>query len=123
MGSEMCIRDRASIEAVVLASGHSRLPVVGNTDNDLLGFLHVKDFLRLPEQAQGEAVPLEMIRRMLIVPPDLLLDDLLLQMRRSRSHLAGVKNFEGVLLGLVTLEDVIEELVGEIEDESDLTSK
>ena len=115
--------DLASIEAVVLASGHSRLPVVGNTDNDLLGFLHVKDFLRLPEQAQGEAVPLEMIRRMLIVPPDLLLDDLLLQMRRSRSHLAGVKNFEGVLLGLVTLEDVIEELVGEIEDESDLTSK
>ncbi|MEC7909342.1 MAG: hypothetical protein VYB02_03950, partial [Actinomycetota bacterium] len=84
---------------------------------------HVKDFLRLPEQAQGEAVPLEMIRRMLIVPPDLLLDDLLLQMRRSRSHLAGVKNFEGVLLGLVALEDVIEELVGEIEDESDLTSK
>ena len=125
--SEMVTVDRkmdlASIEEVVLASGHSRLPVVGNSENDLLGFLHVKDFLRLPEQSQSEPVPLEMIRRMLIVPPDLLLDDLLLQMRRSRSHLAGVKNFEGVLLGLVALEDVIEELVGEIEDESDLATK
>jgi len=88
-----------------------------------LGFLHVKDFLRLPEQAQSEAVPLEMIRRMLIVPPDLLLDDLLLQMRRSRSHVAGVKNGDGEILGLVALEDVIEELVGEIEDESDLANK
>ena len=113
----------SAIEEVVVASGHSRLPVVGNTENDLLGFLHVKDFLRLPEQSYSEPVPLEMIRRMLIVPPDLLLDDLLLQMRRSRSHLAGVKNSEGILLGLVALEDVIEELVGEIEDESDLTDK
>ena len=115
--------DFAAVDGLVLASGHSRLPVVGNSENDLLGFLHVKDFLRLPEQSQSEPVPLETIRRMLIVPPELLLDDLLLQMRRSRSHLAGVKNFEGVLLGLVALEDVIEELVGEIEDESDLATK
>lgn len=113
----------SAIEEVVVSSGHSRLPVVGNTENDLLGFLHVKDFLRLPEQSHSEPVPLEMIRRMLIVPPDLLLDDLLLQMRRSHSHLAGVKTSEGVLLGLVALEDVIEELVGEIEDESDFTKK
>ena len=113
----------SAIEEVVVASGHSRLPVVGNTENDLLGFLHVKDFLRLPEQSHSEPVPLEMIRRMLIVPPDLLLDDLLLQMRRSQSHLVGVKNSEGLLLGLVALEDVIEELVGEIEDESDFTNK
>ena len=113
----------SAIEEVVVSSGHSRLPVVGNTENDLLGFLHVKDFLRLPEQSHSEPVPLEMIRRMLIVPPDLLLDDLLLQMRRSHSHLAGVKTSEGVLLGLVALEDVIEELVGEIEDESDFAKK
>ena len=113
----------SAIEEVVVSSGHSRLPVVGNTEDDLLGFLHVKDFLRLPEQSHSEPVPLEMIRRMLIVPPDLLLDDLLLQMRRSHSHLAGVKTSEGVLLGLVALEDVIEELVGEIEDESDFTKK
>ena len=113
----------SAIEEVVVSSGHSRLPVVGNTENDLLGFLHVKDFLRLPEQSHSEPVPLEMIRRMLVVPPDLLLDDLLLQMRRSHSHLAGVKTSEGVLLGLVALEDVIEELVGEIEDESDFTKK
>tara|TARA_B100001142_G_scaffold133812_2_gene135146 strand:+ start:3506 stop:4552 length:1047 start_codon:yes stop_codon:yes gene_type:complete len=113
----------SAIEEVVVSSGHSRLPVVGNTESDLLGFLHVKDFLRLPEQSHSEPVPLEMIRRMLIVPPDLLLDDLLLQMRRSHSHLAGVKTSEGVLLGLVALEDVIEELVGEIEDESDFAKK
>ena len=110
------------IEKIVVASGHSRLPVIGNTENDLLGFLHVKDFLRLPQQAQNEPVPLEMIRRMLIVTPDLPLDDLLLQMRRSRSHVAGVKNTGGEILGLVALEDVIEELVGDIEDESDLAT-
>ncbi len=112
----------SAIEEVVLTSGHSRLPVIGNAENDLLGFLHVKDFIRLPEQAQNEPVPLEMIRRMLIVVPELPLDDLLLQMRRSRSHVAGVKNTAGEILGLVALEDVIEELVGDIEDESDLAS-
>ena len=112
----------SAIEEVVLTSGHSRLPVIGNAKNDLLGFLHVKDFIRLPEQAQNEPVPLEMIRRMLIVVPELPLDDLLLQMRRSRSHVAGVKNTAGEILGLVALEDVIEELVGDIEDESDLAS-
>ena len=125
--SEMITVDRkmnlVEIEKIVVASGHSRLPVIGNTENDLLGFLHVKDFLRLPQQAQNEPVPLEMIRRMLIVTPDLPLDDLLLQMRRSRSHVAGVKNTGGEILGLVALEDVIEELVGEIEDESDLANK
>ena len=124
--SEMITVDRkmnlVEIEKIVVASGHSRLPVIGNTENDLLGFLHVKDFLRLPQQAQNEPVPLEMIRRMLIVTPDLPLDDLLLQMRRSRSHVAGVKNTGGEILGLVALEDVIEELVGEIEDESDLAT-
>ena len=112
----------SAIEEVVLTSGHSRLPVIGNAENDLLGFLHVKDFIRLPEKAQNEPVPLEMIRRMLIVVPELPLDDLLLQMRRSRSHVAGVKNTAGEILGLVALEDVIEELVGDIEDESDLAS-
>ncbi len=124
--SEMITVDRkmnlVEIEKIVVASGHSRLPVIGNTENDLLGFLHVKDFLRLPQQAQNEPVPLEMIRRMLIVTPDLPLDDLLLQMRRSRSHVAGVKNTDGEILGLVALEDVIEELVGDIEDESDLAT-
>ena len=124
--SEMVTVDRkmnlVEIEKIVVASGHSRLPVIGNTENDLLGFLHVKDFLRLPQQAQNEPVPLEMIRRMLIVAPDLPLDDLLLQMRRSRSHVAGVKNTGGEILGLVALEDVIEELVGDIEDESDLAT-
>ena len=124
--SEMITVDRkmnlVEIEKIVVASGHSRLPVIGNTENDLLGFLHVKDFLRLPQQAQNEPVPLEMIRRMLIVTPDLPLDDLLLQMRRSRSHVAGVKNTGGEILGLVALEDVIEELVGDIEDESDLAT-
>ena len=75
--------------------------------------------MRLPAEAQNEPVPLEMLRRMWVVRPNLLLDDLLLQMRRSRSHLAGVKDENGKLLGLIALEDVIEELVGEIEDESD----
>ena len=84
----MVIVDRratlAEIENVIVRSGHSRLPVYGIGPDDLLGFFHVKDLLRLPPEAQGDPVPLELRRRMLVVEPDLPLDDLLVRMRRSR---------------------------------------
>ncbi|MEE2769402.1 MAG: hemolysin family protein [Actinomycetota bacterium] len=110
----------AEIENVIVRTGHSRLPVYGIGPDDLLGFFHVKDLLRLPPEAQGEPVPLELRRWMLVVEPDLPLDDLLVRMRRSRSHLAAVRDANGRNVGLVTMEDVIEELVGDIRDESDV---
>jgi CBS domain containing-hemolysin-like protein len=95
------------------------LPVVGTGLDNVIGFLHIKDLLRLPPEARDEPVPLELIRRMLVVPDDRPLEDVLRAMRRARSHLALVRGADGRTLGIVTLEDVLEELVGDIRDESD----
>jgi CBS domain containing-hemolysin-like protein len=108
-----------SIERVAHRSGHSRLPVVGTGLDNVIGFLHVKDLLRLPAEARDEPVPLELIRRMLVVPADRPLEDVLRAMRRARSHVALVRGTGGRTLGIVTLEDVLEALVGDIRDESD----
>lgn len=108
-----------SIERIAHQSGHSRLPVVGTGLDNVIGFLHVKDLLRLPLEARDEPVPLELIRRMLVVPGDRPLEDVLRAMRRARSHVALVRGPDGRTLGIVTLEDVLEALVGDIRDESD----
>ncbi len=109
----------ADVESVMVASGHSRLPVLGTGIDDVLGYVHAKDLLRIPAEGRDEPVPLEAIRRMLKVPGTRKLEDLLSQMRRSRLHFAVVQDSARRTIGIVTLEDVIEELVGEIQDESD----
>jgi len=109
----------SGIEAVVARSGHSRLPIHGAEPDDIVGFVHSKDLLRLPADARPEPVPLELIRRMLIVPPDRSIRDLMRSMRRMRRHMALVRGDDGLLLGMVTLEDVLESLVGAIKDETD----
>jgi CBS domain containing-hemolysin-like protein len=108
-----------SIERIAHRSGHSRLPVVGTGLDNVIGFLHVKDLLRLPAEARDEPIPLELIRRMLVVPGDRPIEDVLRAMRRARSHVALVRGSGGRTLGIVTLEDVLEALVGDIRDESD----
>jgi CBS domain containing-hemolysin-like protein len=111
----------AEIEQVVVRSGHSRLPVVdGDVDVDLvLGFVHAKDLLTLPAAAHDESLPLRMVRRMLVVTRDRSLEDLLLSMRRARIHFAVVVDEDRRTVGVVTLEDLLEELVGDILDETD----
>ena len=109
----------AGIEALVARTGHSRIPVEGIGPDDVIGFVHSKDLLRLPLEARDDQVPLEMIRRMLIVPPGQPVRDLMRVMRRARRHVALVRVPDGPLLGLVTLEDVLEALVGDIRDETD----
>jgi CBS domain containing-hemolysin-like protein len=109
----------SSVEQVAHRSGHSRLPVVGTGIDNVIGFLHVKDLLRLPPDSRDEPLPLELVRRMLVVRHDRPLEDLLRAMRRTRSHLSLVQGDDGRTVGIVTLEDVLEELVGDISDESD----
>ena len=109
----------ADIEAVVAERGHSRIPVEGVGPDDIIGFVHSKDLLRLPLDARDDQVPLEMMRRMLIVSADQPVRDLMRSMRRARRHVALVRTAEGQLLGLVTLEDALEALVGDIRDETD----
>ncbi|MDG2026200.1 MAG: hemolysin family protein [Acidimicrobiales bacterium] len=109
----------AEIEHLVNETGHSRIPIEGGGPDDIIGFVHSKDLLRLGTDARDDQVPLEMMRRMLIVSPDQQLRDLMLGMRRGRRHVALVRSEDGRLLGLVTLEDALEALVGDIRDETD----
>ncbi len=110
----------AALEKLVAESGHSRIPITATGPGDVIGFVHSKDLLRFGADERTDQVPLEMIRRMLIVPPDQPVRDLMRAMRRERRHLALVRTAEGQLLGLVTLEDVLEALVGDIIDETDI---
>ena len=107
------------LEDVVASSGHTRVPVWGSDLDDVLGFVHAKDLLRMPAEARDDPVPLELVRRMRVVSPDMTGRDLLLYLRRSRVHMALVRNEAGMMLGIVTLEDVLEALVGDIFDETD----
>jgi CBS domain containing-hemolysin-like protein len=107
-------------EALVIDSGHSRLPMQGPGGLDeVLGFVHAKDLLTMPPVAANRPVPLRLVRSMLVVPADRSLEDLLLAMRRARVHFALVTAADGTTAGIVTLEDLLEELVGDILDESD----
>lgn len=109
----------AEAEAVIVATGHSRLAVIGDNIDDVLGFVHSKDLLTLSDTATDAPVPTRIIRRMLVVACDTALDDLLMQMRTSRVHFALVVDADGHTAGIVTIEDLLEELVGDIVDESD----
>jgi CBS domain containing-hemolysin-like protein len=98
--------------------GHSRFPVYRESLDDVVGMVHVKDVL--PYVADRRSVKLaKIIRKVLFVPPSMPVLDLLLQMRLSRVHMAMVVDEFGGIDGLVTIEDLIEEIVGEIEDEHD----
>jgi CBS domain containing-hemolysin-like protein len=105
-------------EALVVASGHSRLVVCGADLDDIVGFVHAKDLLTVPAAARRRPIPIARIRRVLVLPPDRPLDDVLRDMRRTRTHV-GVVRDDGRTLGLLTLEDVLEDLVGDIRDETD----
>jgi hemolysin (HlyC) family protein len=96
--------------------GHSRLPLYRDSLDDIVGVLHIKDLL--PHVAAGTPVALEQIaRKALFAAPTLPVLELLKQMRAARIHLALVVDEFGGVDGLITIEDVIEEIVGEIDDE------
>jgi CBS domain containing-hemolysin-like protein len=109
----------ADAERLVVRSGHSRLVVAGRDLDDVLGFVHAKDLLTVPDVARDRPMPLGRVRRMLLLGERTSLDDALLAMQRARLHMAVVSDRVGRTLGVATLEDVIEELVGDIRDESD----
>jgi hemolysin (HlyC) family protein len=102
----------------IVEYGHSRVPIYRETLDDVLGMVHIKDLLPYAVDHRPIAL-LELVRKLLFVAPTMPLLDLLLQMRLSRVHMAIVVDEFGGTDGLVTIEDVIEEIVGEIEDEHD----
>lgn len=103
----------------MVEQGHSRMPVYRETLDDVIGFVHVKDVLRpVAERRETKLEPL--LRKVLFVAPSVPILDLLVQMRQARTHIAMVVDEFGGIDGLVTIEDLIEEIVGEIEDEHDV---
>lgn len=111
-----------AIISTMIASSHSRLPLWKDNAENIVGVLHQKDLFRLLRQ-QKIGITREMIRRIAqkpwFVPESTTLDDQLTAFRTKRKHFACVVDEYGAFLGILTLEDIIEEIVGEIDDEHD----
>jgi CBS domain containing-hemolysin-like protein len=102
-------------------SGHSRIPIFGDTREDIVGFIHVRDVLKELEK-DNKMVSLEQIaRKAVFASQEKMVSGLLKEMKGRKTHMAIVIDEHGGVEGLVTLEDLLEEIVGEIEDETDLT--
>ncbi|MEQ9123675.1 MAG: hemolysin family protein [Alphaproteobacteria bacterium] len=133
--SELTVADvmapRADIDAVDVAVGvqgavqkaretyHSRLPVYRGDLDDVIGMVHVKDLLVALTNPEPPAELAPLLRDVLFVVPSMRAIELLLQMQVSRTHMALVVDEYGGIDGLVTVEDVVEEIVGEMRDEHD----
>jgi len=109
---------------LLMRERHSRLPVYRDTLDDVVGMVHIKDVAVMVAErgstAQTTQQPLsEIVRNVLFVSPSVRVLDLLLEMRLKRTHMALVVDEYGGIDGLVTIEDVVEQIVGEIEDEHD----
>jgi len=104
---------------LVVESGHSRFPVHGEDKDDILGILLAKDLLRGVVCDHGPATVRELLRPAVLIPESKKLGVLLREFRQSRNHMAIVIDEYGGVSGLVTIEDVLEEIVGEIDDEHD----
>ncbi|SER18964.1 magnesium and cobalt transporter [Solimonas aquatica] len=113
----------AEVLDVVIESGHSRFPVVGESKDEVLGILLAKDLLRYAAAVPGGGAPDFDLQRLLrpagFVPESKRLNVLLKEFRRSRNHMALVVDEYGGVAGLITIEDVLEQIVGEIDDEYD----
>ncbi|MBF0562849.1 MAG: HlyC/CorC family transporter, partial [Alphaproteobacteria bacterium] len=103
---------------VMARQGHSRLPVYRGTLDEVVGMIHIKDMLAAIGGDRPASLP-QLLRRILFISPSVRVMDLLMEMRLSRTHMALVVDEYGGIDGLVTIEDLVEEIVGEIADEHD----
>jgi magnesium and cobalt transporter len=105
---------------VIVESGHSRFPVMGEDRDEVLGVLLAKDLLRYFGRRAGQEVPIrKLLRPAAVIPESKRLNALLKEFRASHNHMAIVVDEYGGVSGLLTIEDVLEEIVGEIDDEHD----
>lgn len=107
--------------SLLLRSGFSRVPVVGDQVDDLRGVLYLKDLVRRLEDdpSSGDAPAVAVVRPAVFVPESKPVDDLLRELQAGASHIAMVVDEYGGIAGLVTIEDALEEIVGELTDEHD----
>ena len=107
------------IERIAAESGRSRLPVYEEELDRLVGVLHVKDVLRVPAEQRAQVTAASLARPAFVTVESRAIEDLMIDMRDARSHVALVVDEYGSVSGLVALEDLIEELIGDFEDETD----
>ncbi|HEX8732387.1 MAG TPA: hemolysin family protein [Ktedonobacterales bacterium] len=122
--------DMATVEAddtiadatqTIVNGGYSRIPVYDDTLNDIIGVLYAKDLLKALANGETPRVIRDLpLRSPFFVPESKRLDDLLREMRRQRMHIAIVVDEYGAVVGLVTIEDLVEEIIGDIKDEYDI---
>jgi magnesium and cobalt transporter len=104
---------------LMAAHAHSRIPIYRETLDDVIGMVHMKDIIPCIAHNQSRIIA-DLLRPVLFVAPSMPASKLLLQMRQTRQHMALVVDEFGGIDGLVTIEDLVEEIVGEIEDEHDV---
>jgi putative hemolysin len=110
-----------TLAELILSSGHSRIPIYKDTPDNLIGVINAKDVLKfiknnnLPEDFSIE----NLVRDILIVPENKFISDLLSQFTSSNNQIAAIVDEHGGVAGIVTVEDILEEIVGEIYDEFD----
>ena len=106
----------AEVIGAIRQAGHSRLLVYRDKLDEVVGVVHIKDLLQFWGDGEGFRLA-DVMRRVLVVPPSMRVLDLLLEMRDTRNHLAAVVDEFGGTDGLVTVEDLVHEILGEIHDE------
>ncbi len=123
--SQVVVLERDSLPEemlpIIIGSGHSRFPVIGDSRDEVIGILLAKDMLRFYKEDSSNGFNIrEMLRPAVFVPESKRLNVLLKEFRSSRNHMAIVVDEYGGVGGMVTIEDVLEQIVGEIEDEHDI---
>jgi putative hemolysin len=121
-----CVESTASLDEArrrMMEAGHSRMPVIGSSTDDIVGILYAKDLLHhLADGTNGNKPALkDIVREPFYIPETTGIDKLLESMKRRRIHIAIILDEYGGVAGLVTMEDVLEQIVGEIIDEYDTT--
>ncbi len=110
------------LKKVIAKSRHTRIPIYKENLDHITGFVHVKDLVTHTGKSKNLTAK-DVARKNLVVPPSMKIIDLLLKMRVSKTHIAIVVDEYGGTDGIITIEDLIEEIVGEIEDEHDTSEK
>ena len=107
-------------EQLMVSTGHSRIPVYGDMLDDIEGFVHAKDLIAIPPFAADAPIDPTLVREVPVVPETTSISPVMEMMRSRGVHLAVAVDEHGSVAGLVTLEDIAEEIVGEIRDEHDI---
>jgi len=113
------LKDSDTVQSLIekaVRTGYSRFPVCGS-DGKIVGMVHIKDALTKSKNTPVK----EIMRKILVINDSMKVDDVLREMQKNKTHMAIIKTDDGKAVGLVTLEDLIEEVFGEIKDEHDVT--